>query len=222
MVLYIHRNRKAHQKGKAWTATLTFMQLLNSDLWHYTETSFMRPISWWPPPPPPQWLLSEAFVRNHPFGRQPIRDHLCMLPPWRKLLTTYLHRHVKLWSQDHSRGRRSLRETTPRRDMLRDHPHGSRYHPDEKLLQDYPDEKLLQETTLVNKTIVRAPPPHPPPNSWTALWWHFNRQPLYMMHSVLKTVSGTFLQTLPELVTPLKGHTSSPCRCPLTLSVPSE
>ena len=33
-------------------------------------------------------------------------------------------------------------------------------------------------------------------------------------------LSGTFLQTLPELVTPLKGH-SSPRSCPPTLSAPS-
>ena len=30
--------------------------------------------------------------------------------------------------------------------------------------------------------------------------------------------SGIFLQTLPELVTPLKGHSLSPCSCPPTRS----
>ena len=31
-------------------------------------------------------------------------------------------------------------------------------------------------------------------------------------------LSGTFLRTLPDLVTPLKGHSSSPCSCPVTQS----
>ena len=35
-------------------------------------------------------------------------------------------------------------------------------------------------------------------------------------------LSGTFLQTLPDLVTPLKGHSSSPRSCPPTRSAPSE
>ena len=34
--------------------------------------------------------------------------------------------------------------------------------------------------------------------------------------------SGTFLQTLPDLVTPLKGHSLSPRSCPATRSAPSE
>ena len=33
---------------------------------------------------------------------------------------------------------------------------------------------------------------------------------------------GTLLQTLPDLVTPLKGHSLSPCSCPATRSAPSE
>ena len=36
------------------------------------------------------------------------------------------------------------------------------------------------------------------------------------------SLSGTFLQTLPELVTPLKGHSLSPRSCPPRLSAPSE
>ena len=37
------------------------------------------------------------------------------------------------------------------------------------------------------------------------------------------SLSGTFLETLPDLVTPLKGHSLSPRSCPLTLpSAPSE
>ena len=36
------------------------------------------------------------------------------------------------------------------------------------------------------------------------------------------SLSGTFLQTLPDLVTPLKGHSLSPRSCPATRSVPSE
>ena len=35
------------------------------------------------------------------------------------------------------------------------------------------------------------------------------------------SLSGTFLQTLPGLVPPLKGHSLSPCSCPSTLSAPS-
>ena len=38
----------------------------------------------------------------------------------------------------------------------------------------------------------------------------------------LASLSGTFLQTLPELVTPLKGHSLSPRSCPPTRSAPSE
>ena len=36
------------------------------------------------------------------------------------------------------------------------------------------------------------------------------------------SLSGTFLQTLPDLVTPLKGHSLSPRSCPPTRSAPSE
>ena len=36
------------------------------------------------------------------------------------------------------------------------------------------------------------------------------------------SLSSTFLQTLPELVTPLSGHPLSPHSCPPTLSVPCE
>ena len=35
-------------------------------------------------------------------------------------------------------------------------------------------------------------------------------------------LSDTFLQTLPELVTPLKGHSLSPRNCPPTRSAPSQ
>ena len=35
-------------------------------------------------------------------------------------------------------------------------------------------------------------------------------------------LSGTFLQTLPDLVTPLKGHSLSPRSCPATRSAASE
>ena len=35
-------------------------------------------------------------------------------------------------------------------------------------------------------------------------------------------LSGTFLQTLPDLVSPLKGHSLSPRSCPPTQSAPSE
>ena len=36
------------------------------------------------------------------------------------------------------------------------------------------------------------------------------------------SLSGTFLQTLPDLVTPLKGYSLSPRSCPATRSAPSE
>ena len=36
------------------------------------------------------------------------------------------------------------------------------------------------------------------------------------------SLSGTLLQTLPDLVTPLKGHSLSPRSCPATRSAPSE
>ena len=36
------------------------------------------------------------------------------------------------------------------------------------------------------------------------------------------SLSCTFLQTLPDLVTPLKGHSLSPRSCPATRSAPSE
>ena len=36
------------------------------------------------------------------------------------------------------------------------------------------------------------------------------------------SLSGTFLQTLPDLVTPLKGHSLSPRSCPATRSALSE
>ena len=41
-------------------------------------------------------------------------------------------------------------------------------------------------------------------------------------HTLRASISGTLLQTLLELVTPLKGHSLSPRGCPLTLSAPSE
>ena len=36
------------------------------------------------------------------------------------------------------------------------------------------------------------------------------------------SLSGTFHQTLPDLVTPLKGHSLSPHSCPATRTAPSE
>ena len=36
------------------------------------------------------------------------------------------------------------------------------------------------------------------------------------------SLSSTFLQTLPDLVTPLKGHSLSPRSCPATRSAPCE
>ena len=41
-------------------------------------------------------------------------------------------------------------------------------------------------------------------------------------HTLRASLSGTFLPTLPDLVTPLKGHSLSPRSCPPTRSAPSE
>ena len=46
---------------------------------------------------------------------------------------------------------------------------------------------------------------------------------LYRVTPTLRApLSGTFLQTLPDLVTPLKGHSLSPRSCPATRSAPSK
>ena len=42
------------------------------------------------------------------------------------------------------------------------------------------------------------------------------------MVTIRASLSGTFLQTLPDLVTPLKGDSLSPRSCPPTRSAPSE
>ena len=51
--------------------------------------------------------------------------------------------------------------------------------------------------------------------------WLFSRT-LYQPSTLRAPLSGTFLQTLPDLVTPLKGHSLSPRSCPPTRSAPSE
>ena len=52
---------------------------------------------------------------------------------------------------------------------------------------------------------------------------NWRRQTRGMLHATLQApLSGTFLQTLPDLVTPLKGHSLSPRSCPPTWSAPSE
>ena len=43
-----------------------------------------------------------------------------------------------------------------------------------------------------------------------------------MKNTLRTSLSGTFLQTLPDLVTSLKGHSLSPRSCPPTRSAPSE
>ena len=47
--------------------------------------------------------------------------------------------------------------------------------------------------------------------------WH-----RYVVLTLWARLSGTFLQTLPEWGTPLKGHSLSPCSCLPALSSPSE
>ena len=45
---------------------------------------------------------------------------------------------------------------------------------------------------------------------------------LNLSSTLRASLSGTFLQTLPDLVTPLKGHSLSPSSCPPTRSAPFE
>ena len=94
--------------------------------------------------------------------------------------------------------------------------------------------------------IVRSAPGHPgfgqccgqtgycqkctirPPRRWPALWADrkANKRTEVFQENTPVTLraslSGTFLQTLPDLVTPLKGHSLSPRICPATRSAPSE
>ena len=62
-------------------------------------------------------------------------------------------------------------------------------------------------------TKVHKPPSHPTLGV---------PQDLYGVDPTLRApLSGTLLQTLPDLVTPLKGHSLSPRSCPATRSAPS-
>ena len=45
---------------------------------------------------------------------------------------------------------------------------------------------------------------------------------LLCLSTIRPSLSGTFLQSLPDLITPLKGHSVSPRSCPPTRSAPSE
>ena len=45
---------------------------------------------------------------------------------------------------------------------------------------------------------------------------------VWVLITLRAPLSGTFLQTLPDLVTSLKGHSLSPRSCPTTRSAPSE
>ena len=47
-------------------------------------------------------------------------------------------------------------------------------------------------------------------------------QKVCVLTTLRASLSGTFLHTLPDLVTPLKGHSLSPRSCPVTRSAPSE
>ena len=51
---------------------------------------------------------------------------------------------------------------------------------------------------------------------------HAHLLALSHIYTLQAPLSGTFLQTLPDLVTPRKGHSLSPCSCPPMRSVPSE
>ena len=66
----------------------------------------------------------------------------------------------------------------------------------------------------VSSVSGKAPPPHFPEGK------SFNNTTAGL--TLRASLSGTFLQTLPDLVMPLKGHSLSPRRCPATRSSPSE
>ena len=51
---------------------------------------------------------------------------------------------------------------------------------------------------------------------------HTINLPMYHTHTLPALLSGTSLQTLSDLVTPLKGHSLSPGICPPTQSAPSK
>ena len=55
-----------------------------------------------------------------------------------------------------------------------------------------------------------------PGERWWWWWWGGG------LCTLRASLFGTFLQTLPDLVTPLKGHSLSPRSCPSTRSVSSE
>ena len=58
------------------------------------------------------------------------------------------------------------------------------------------------------------------PLSWH---WHCGWVTAHMLRPTLRaSLSGTFLQTLPDLVTPHKGYSLSPRSCPPTRLAPSE
>ena len=90
-----------------------------------------------------------------------------------------------------------------------------------------PLKKQLTEYTSVFPPAV--------PASLTLLFWRWLPDVLFAVYWSERTdglligtptlrapLSGTFLQTLPDLVTPLKGHSVSPRSCPATRSAPSE
>ena len=61
--------------------------------------------------------------------------------------------------------------------------------------------------------LLASQSPSPPPSAHTMVSTGF---------TLRASLSGTFLQTLLDLVTPLKGYSLSPRSCPVTRSAPSE
>ena len=59
-------------------------------------------------------------------------------------------------------------------------------------------------------------------NDWYRIISVYQYQYVTFPATLGSLLSGTFLQTLPDLVTPLKGHSLSPRGCPAMRSVPSE
>ena len=57
---------------------------------------------------------------------------------------------------------------------------------------------------------------------FTCVLGRYDASTVLLAPTLRASLSGTFLQTLPDLVSPLKGHCLSPRSCPATRSAPSE
>ena len=89
--------------------------------------------------------------------------------------------------------------------------------------------RLARCLQLIHLVPLRRPPPPPPPppssspRQLTSVHDPSLESLLHRAGTTLRaSLSGTFLRTLPDLVTPLKEHSLSPRSCPATRSAPSE